>query len=148
VFAFAKSVQIASKARSLPLKGLPVSCSTWAGSGLHMVDRCQLHQYFTSSFFYMKVLCAAFMCLQFGFVIFWRKDYGAKAAHKCWWNWHQVGKACQVLDSSLFGLFVSEKEIKENTFKNIYYRYQCYFNSFLCIWFSLKNKLNRLSPAA
>jgi hypothetical protein len=22
------------------------------------------------------------MCLQFGFVIFWKKDFGAKAAHK------------------------------------------------------------------
>jgi len=22
------------------------------------------------------------MCLQFGFVIFWRKDFGAKASHK------------------------------------------------------------------
>jgi len=30
----------------------------------------------------MKVLCTAFKCLQFGFVIFWRKDFGAKAAHK------------------------------------------------------------------
>jgi hypothetical protein len=30
----------------------------------------------------MKVFCAAFMCLQFGFVIFWGKDFGAKAAHK------------------------------------------------------------------
>ena len=30
----------------------------------------------------MKVFCAAFMCLKFGFVIFWRKDFGAKAAHK------------------------------------------------------------------
>ncbi len=29
-----------------------------------------------------KVLCPAFKCLQFGFVIFWRKDFGAKAAHK------------------------------------------------------------------
>jgi hypothetical protein len=29
-----------------------------------------------------KVFCAAFMCLQFGFVIFWQKDFGAKAAHK------------------------------------------------------------------
>jgi hypothetical protein len=29
-----------------------------------------------------KVFCAAFMCLQFGFVIFWRKDFGTKAAHK------------------------------------------------------------------
>jgi hypothetical protein len=30
----------------------------------------------------MKVFCTAFMCLQFGFVIFWQKDFGAKAAHK------------------------------------------------------------------
>ncbi len=30
----------------------------------------------------MKVYCAAFMCLQFGFVIFWQKDFGTKAAHK------------------------------------------------------------------
>jgi Cyclin, N-terminal domain len=29
-----------------------------------------------------KGFCAAFMCLQSGFVIFWRKDLGAKAAHK------------------------------------------------------------------
>jgi hypothetical protein len=29
-----------------------------------------------------KALCAAFMCLQSGFVIFWQKDFGAKAAHK------------------------------------------------------------------
>ncbi len=29
-----------------------------------------------------KVLCAAFMCLKFGFVIFWQKDFGTKAAHK------------------------------------------------------------------
>jgi hypothetical protein len=32
--------------------------------------------------FQTKVLCTPFMCLQFGFVIFWRKDFGAKAAHK------------------------------------------------------------------
>jgi hypothetical protein len=30
----------------------------------------------------MKVFCAPFMCLQFGFVIFWQKDLGAKAANK------------------------------------------------------------------
>jgi len=29
-----------------------------------------------------KVYCAAFMCLQFGFVILWQKDFGAKAVHK------------------------------------------------------------------
>ncbi len=30
----------------------------------------------------MKYFCAAFICLQFGYVIFGRKDLGAKAAHK------------------------------------------------------------------
>jgi hypothetical protein len=30
----------------------------------------------------MKVFCAAFMCSQFGFVIFQGKDFGAKGAHK------------------------------------------------------------------
>ena len=29
-----------------------------------------------------KVICTAFKCLQFGFVIFWQKDFGTKAAHK------------------------------------------------------------------
>jgi hypothetical protein len=43
---------------------------------------CQFHQYFTSSFFIRKFFCAAFVCLQCGFVIFWQKDLGAKAAHK------------------------------------------------------------------
>ena len=32
--------------------------------------------------FCTKVFCAAFMCLQFGFVIFWQKEIGAKTAHK------------------------------------------------------------------
>ncbi len=43
--------------------------------------RCKFHQHFTSAFC-MKVLCAAFLLLQFGFVIFWRKNIGAKAACK------------------------------------------------------------------
>jgi hypothetical protein len=37
---------------------------------------------FYEQLFHSKVFCAAFMCLQFGFVIFWQKDFGAKAAHK------------------------------------------------------------------
>jgi hypothetical protein len=37
---------------------------------------------FYEQLFGMKVFCAAFMCLQFGFGIFWQKDYGTKAAHK------------------------------------------------------------------
>jgi hypothetical protein len=45
----------------------------------------------------MNVFCAAFMCLQFGFGIFWQKDFGANAAHKMFvkltpgWQ-SQVGK--------------------------------------------------------
>jgi len=34
---------------------------------------------FYQQLFCTKVLCAAFMCLQIGFVIFWREDFGAKA---------------------------------------------------------------------
>jgi hypothetical protein len=30
----------------------------------------------------MKIFCTALMCLQFGLVIFWQKDFSAKAAHK------------------------------------------------------------------
>ncbi len=37
---------------------------------------------FYEQLFRMKVFCEAFMCLQFGFVIFWLKDFGAKAAHE------------------------------------------------------------------
>jgi hypothetical protein len=35
-----------------------------------------------AAFSYKRFFCAALMCLQFGFVNFWRKDFGAKAAHK------------------------------------------------------------------
>jgi hypothetical protein len=34
---------------------------------------------FYKQLFCMKVFCAAFMHLQFGFVIFWQKDFGAKS---------------------------------------------------------------------
>jgi hypothetical protein len=37
---------------------------------------------FYKQFFHTKFFLAAFMCLQFGFVIIWQKDFGAKAAHK------------------------------------------------------------------
>jgi hypothetical protein len=37
---------------------------------------------FYEQLFHTKVFCAAFMRLQCGFVIFWRKDFGAKAPHK------------------------------------------------------------------
>jgi hypothetical protein len=35
-----------------------------------------------AAFSYKSFFCAAFMCSQFGFVIFWQKDFGAKATHK------------------------------------------------------------------
>jgi len=35
-----------------------------------------------AAFSYQKVLCTPFMCLQFGFVIFWQKEFGTKAAYK------------------------------------------------------------------
>jgi hypothetical protein len=37
---------------------------------------------FYEQLFHMTVFWAAFMCLQFGFVIFGQKDFGAKAAHR------------------------------------------------------------------
>ncbi len=37
---------------------------------------------FYGQLFPMKVFCAAFMCSKFGFVNFWQRDFGAKAAHK------------------------------------------------------------------
>ncbi len=37
---------------------------------------------FYKQLFHTKVLCTPFMCLQFGFVIFWQKNFVAKAAHK------------------------------------------------------------------
>ncbi len=48
----------------------------------HQVSIWQCHQYFIRSFLVWMFFCAAFMCLQFGFVIFWQKDFGAKAALK------------------------------------------------------------------
>jgi hypothetical protein len=37
---------------------------------------CQFHQHFTCGFFCMKILRAAFLYLQFRFVLFWRKKIG------------------------------------------------------------------------
>jgi hypothetical protein len=36
---------------------------------------------FYEQLYHTKVFCAAFMCSQLGFVISWRKNFGAKAAH-------------------------------------------------------------------
>ena len=44
--------------------------------------RCQFSPIFYEQLFRTNVFCAAFMCLQFGFVILWQKAFGAKAALK------------------------------------------------------------------
>jgi len=35
-----------------------------------------------AAFSYKSFFSPALMCLQFGFVIFWQKDFGTKTAHK------------------------------------------------------------------
>jgi hypothetical protein len=37
---------------------------------------------FYEQIYHTKKFCAAFMCLQFVFVMFWQKDFGRKAANK------------------------------------------------------------------
>ncbi len=51
--------------------------------------RCQWNNILWAAFSH-AIFCAAFMCFQFGFVIFWQKDFGKKMLIKCWWNWHQA----------------------------------------------------------
>ncbi len=43
--------------------------------------RGQFHQRSTCSF-YVRKLCAAFLCLHFRFVLYWRKTVGAKAVRR------------------------------------------------------------------
>ncbi len=59
---------------------------------------------FYQQLFHTKVLCTPFMCLQVGFVIFWQKYFGAKAAHKMlvkltpvWLAWNQLSDNWQFL---------------------------------------------------
>jgi hypothetical protein len=64
------------------------------------------------------------MCLQFGFVIFWRKDFGAKAAHKMLVKL-TPGQASLILGSSVtrlskimpFGYFLLEHFYRNEQFK-------------------------------
>ncbi len=49
---------------------------------LHLEYQVSISPICYEQLFCAKVFCTAFMCLQFGFVMFLRKDFGAKAAHK------------------------------------------------------------------
>ncbi len=70
---------------------------------------------FYEQLFCMKVFCTAFMCLQFGFVIFWWKDFGIKAAHKmlvkltlcCWSLMSKVLKDKSILWNCLIAVAAS-----------------------------------------
>jgi len=42
------------------------------------------------------------MCLQFGFVIFWQKDFGAKAAHKMLVKLTPGGRSWQLISPNWF----------------------------------------------
>ncbi len=46
------------------------------------VGKVSISPIFYEQLFHTKEFCAAFMCLQFGFVIFWQKDFGSKASHE------------------------------------------------------------------
>jgi hypothetical protein len=62
-----------SKLVSTSIKLLPPSPVTFPVS---------ISPIFYDQLFCTKVFCTAFMRLQFEFVIFWQKDFGAKAAHE------------------------------------------------------------------
>jgi hypothetical protein len=69
------------------MNGYPSTvCRKCSAAILNFADYKRLFQVSISTLFYEQLFCttdfcAAFMRLQFGFVIFWRKDFGAKAAH-------------------------------------------------------------------
>jgi hypothetical protein len=49
---------------------------------LNVIMLVSISPIFYEQLFHTKVFLTAFMCLQFGLVIFWQKDFGTKAAHK------------------------------------------------------------------
>jgi hypothetical protein len=53
-----------------------------ANNRTNIHNQVSISPIFYEQLFHTKVFCAAFMCLQFGLVIFWQKDFGAKAAQK------------------------------------------------------------------
>jgi hypothetical protein len=71
----------------------------------HICDPCchlvSISPIFYEQLFHAKVFCTAFMCLQFGFIIFWRKDFGAKAAHKMLVKLTPSGRNWQLISTHL-----------------------------------------------
>jgi len=81
------------------------------------VSRCQFYQHLKSSFFVWKCFCSAFLYLQFGFVTFWQKNIGTKAAlKKVGWNWLQgscVVKFFTSFTKDIFAMFIASIYIAE-----------------------------------
>jgi hypothetical protein len=53
------------------------------------------------------------MCLKFGFVIFWQKDFGAKAAHKMLVKLTPGGRKWQLFNGFCFW-FISPKKVQKH----------------------------------
>jgi len=75
----------------------------------HLVS---ISRIFHGQLFHMKDFCAAFMCLQFGLVIFWRKDLGAKTVQKMLLKLTPGGKKCNGVFVKFQGAVCSHNELK------------------------------------
>ncbi len=60
---------------------------------------------FYEQLFHKKVFCAAFMYLQFGFVILWQKDFGTKAAHKMLVKLTPGANVIKLFTAVIYGFF-------------------------------------------
>ncbi len=121
---------------------------------------------FYKQLFHSKVLCAPFMCWEFGFVIFWQKDFGTKAAHKMLvkltpgWpedkrkNLPNFSKIAQKVAKSKKGQniynnaqFESQKHLRQTTFETVKYLQQTMPWTCLLRWkfnkFTMNNYDNR-----
>ncbi len=56
-------------------------CICLLSGSLRAKAACKLPTFYMQPF-YLKMFCAAFLCMQFGFVILWQKNIGAETAHK------------------------------------------------------------------
>jgi hypothetical protein len=63
---------------------------------------------FYEQIFQTKVFCADFMCLSFGFVIFWQKDFGAKAVNKMLVKLTSGGRNWQLISPHLTSVLINQ----------------------------------------
>jgi hypothetical protein len=84
-------------------------------------DQVSISPIFYEQLFLTKVFLLTFYCLQFGFVIFWRKDLGTKAAHK-----KLVKLTPDIFENKIAHFFkkVAQKVSKLKKIQNIYNKAQ------------------------